>query len=522
MIKWPTVNSLAAPYHKTTEVKGPIQKQGDLLYLVGKNHFELKRSKSLFCFSIHAIKLTENHCSSVCKKADVQYSGPVNEHHITHQFPALPPEWVACRAALQGDYSAIEEILLTEPLDVLLKHDSIWGYTPLHYSVRASDWITTKLIVKNTPDAITVKDRFGNTALHIAAKYKFIAGIHTLLQKKQGVKCLFIKNNEGMYPSCYTIINANPQTTPCLHMMDKPLLSALMTRYPKTVTSIDQKLRYEAKLAISILENKENREMVNYFARVIATMILTMSDTEFEKYRSDVDDFIMRCNFPTSSLINHSNKRALSKTLLYVTRMEGCHTVDIVATLWRIVGNLLCEKDPVTRHRTFMIYEQFELIGRNHQIDPDWHAPVDFPQDFDWLRNGFLGEAEASSSLLQDIRPLKKLSSYYYRQTAHKSIYQNSKEPYLSGISGMCNAFYSIYPLLGIDFNSFTGMRLAEIMAAFNVSIAFHTFKECFDAFYITHIYLDAPKRLKGDFHKNAGVFTQKDSDQLPEKRVHC
>ncbi len=167
MIKWPTVNSLAAPYHKTTEVKGPIQKQGDLLYLVGKNHFELKRSKSLFCFSIHAIKLTENHCSSVCKKADVQYSGPVNEHHITHQFPALPPEWVACRAALQGDYSAIEEILLTEPLDVLLKHDSIWGYTPLHYSVRASDWITTKLIVKNTPDAITVKDRFGGCSLNL-------------------------------------------------------------------------------------------------------------------------------------------------------------------------------------------------------------------------------------------------------------------------------------------------------------------------------------------------------------------
>ncbi|KEI72217.1 ankyrin repeat domain-containing protein [Endozoicomonas elysicola] len=522
MIKWPTLSNLTATHSTIARASQPDKTHRDFIHLISKDHFELKKTRSLFCFSIQYIQTTEKYCARCSEKTEGALdSGISDDIYATQKILAAYPEWAACRAALLGDDLTIQGIMQEEPLDFLVRSDAIWGYTPLHYALRASDWKITALILNNMPDAILVKDKSGNTALHIAARYQFFRGFHELLQKEQGMKCLFMKNDKGLYPSCFIIRNAKSKTKICLRDMDSPYLSSLMVRYPVTAINIKQKLHYEAILARSILENPENRELVKWLTKVISILILNMSDIEFEKYRNDVNDFILRSNFPTSSLINHSSKRNLSATLLSLTNMRGCHTSDILSTIWRIVGHLLNEKNPAIRDKTFRIYAQFELIGRQHTVHPDWDAPVIFPENFIWLRKNHLGEAEIPSTLLKNIRPLKKLSSYYMHHT-HYKMNSSAQELYLSGISGMCNAFYAIYPLLGIDFDSITGIRLAELMAAFNVSIAFHTFKECFDAFFITHTYLDYPEKLEVDFRRKTGAFTQLNSNDLHRKRVNC
>lgn len=286
--------------------------------------------------------------------------------------------------------------------------------------------------------------------------------------------------------------------------------------YPDT-RSQEEMLRHEAIHAIQILNDSQNQTMLKSIASQIMQRVLKMDNELFEDFLTSKQDDIEHRYFPISKLIDYSEKQAFIESVFRLIAAKENRTADILSAIWRLPTLLLEETDSNLFNCIGSIYAKFQIIGRYHKVHFHWDLPLNgnLHANFYYLNEGQLGAAQISSPLLTNFQPIKMLNQYYTllpksSDMPKYSLCKINKRlglPYLSGISGMSNSFYSVYPLLGIDYKSPKGLRLAGIMSAFTVAIGFHTFQESCNGFFITHKYCNDPGQLMKDFKSGTGSF---------------
>lgn len=276
------------------------------------------------------------------------------------------------------------------------------------------------------------------------------------------------------------------------HMRKK--ITLYFMGYPVNINSITEKLTYEAKVANDTLTSKDNKKTT----KILIDLFLSKLDekgiksSNLSRLINDLKGFKEDHDFPT-----YDGFEKIDSIESYVSLLEKIRDSDddnmimkSMALLWR--SALCLSKNNVS----VKIDNAFYYISKNKGRS---HKKVKIPKDIRQLqkiKSGICGDSEIASNVLKELNPLYKLSEYYkkedYKPDEKPIVAKNDRKgmPYLSGTSGMSNAFFHIYPLLDLDFDSDEGRKYAHLMASAIVAVGFHTYQECYDAFAITDVFV--------------------------------
>lgn len=256
----------------------------------------------------------------------------------------------------------------------------------------------------------------------------------------------------------------------------------LVMTYPENIKSDKKKHKYEARKALEILSDKESRELIKGLCRNLMVKLedTVQEDDVYIMIGNKIRGFIDCNDFPVHRAIRDIKTKEdfMSELFFAISDSNEDSSIHAISLIWSAVAIINNCYNSDSRGKIRTVYKLFNERSRSHNII----------KSFKRLPRERFGEAEIKSSLLKNLHPLYKLSSRYVKiKNGGFKKFIDPDNLYLSGTSGMCNAFYNIYSLLDIVFTSDYGIKLAEIMSSFVVGIGFHTFQEAYDSFNITH-----------------------------------
>ena len=246
----------------------------------------------------------------------------------------------------------------------------------------------------------------------------------------------------------------------------------------------------EAEKAISILENKENRDLIFEVTLQLCNKIQAIgidAKQPILNFTAFYNTSRKLSQNPTHKdmLFNGSTSQCISLLKSKIESKNQDGMIAILTVIWILPKYILKVTNPKKAEEISDVYRSFDTVGRNHKT-----VNMDATEKLTLRNNQCIGESNITSTLLSNLDNLYKLSAHYIEHDTNtktrKSMYSKNKtmqKPYLAGTSGMINCFSMIFELLNINLDKEKQKHLIDIMSSFVVSIGFHTFQECYDAF---------------------------------------